>query len=54
VHVQDREGYSKSQKKLMLLSPETLLGLRITGKCKAMYEHNKPNIAHAAVAKGAF
>lgn len=29
--VKERPGYSKSQKKRMMLSPETLLGLKITG-----------------------
>jgi hypothetical protein len=29
--VEDREGYSRIQKKQMMLSPETLLGLKITG-----------------------
>lgn len=29
--VKKREGFSKLEKKLMLLSPETLLGLRMTG-----------------------
>lgn len=29
--VQEREGFSKLEKKAMLLSSETLLGIRITG-----------------------
>ena len=30
--VEAREGFTKTQKKLMMLSPETSKGLRITGK----------------------
>lgn len=29
--VQQREGYKPMQRRMMLLSPETLMGLRITG-----------------------
>ena len=32
--VKKREGFTDAQKKRMLLSPQTILGLRMTGVCK--------------------
>ena len=31
--VKERSDYSKMQKKMMLLSSETLLGIKMTGSC---------------------
>ena len=35
--VANREGFSDSEKKAMLLSAETLTGLRMTGTCLLLY-----------------
>ena len=40
--MEEREGFSASQKKRMLLSTETIMGLRMTCKCKRYKE--KSNI----------
>ena len=34
----EREGFSPIQKKAMLLSPETMTGLRFTGMCIVIVE----------------
>lgn len=38
--VEERSGYSDAAKKMMLLSPQTLLGLRMTGKAHYIIDDN--------------